>query len=226
MDYQVGRLDKAGLTKPFPLKRSTNTLASRARNLSPPEKLNFQWKRKGGKYSRRKPLTTCIDAIKANARKAKDNNQQDSWYLKVTFKGTQVVVLTLNESITFAPAPSVGTCPLVAWHKEAFAKFADLRSFGIYNCRPIAGSSTMSQHSYANAEDPTHSSMKVMGELANWTVANAQRLKVHNVIFNGRIWTSESRQWRALSPSVNQHKDHVHIDFLPALSGACRASTC
>ena len=57
--------------------------------------------------------------------------------------------------------------------------------------------------------------------LANWAVANAQRLGIRTVIYSDHIWTARrsSHGWRdyrfrganAESP-VNRHLDHVHID--------------
>lgn len=47
--------------------------------------------------------------------------------------------------------------------------------------------------------------------IASYYVANAERLRVDNVIFNGRIW-NKARGWHGyFGPSP--HKDHVHVDF-------------
>lgn len=57
--------------------------------------------------------------------------------------------------------------------------------------------------------------------LANWAVANAQRLRIRTVIYADHIWTARrsSQGWReytfrgpAPDSPVNRHLDHVHID--------------
>ena len=58
-------------------------------------------------------------------------------------------------------------------------------------------------------------------QLANWAVANAERLGIRTVIYRDRIWTARrsGQGWReyrfrgrdADNP-INRHLDHVHID--------------
>ena len=57
--------------------------------------------------------------------------------------------------------------------------------------------------------------------LANWAVANAERLGIANVIYQDRIWsrTSSFKGWQVFVPSYGdpknatiRHLDHVHID--------------
>ena len=63
--------------------------------------------------------------------------------------------------------------------------------------------------------------------IAHYLVAQADRLKVDHVIFDGRIWTSGRRAeegWRAYRPDVGdaseetrailEHRDHVHVDVI------------
>lgn len=56
---------------------------------------------------------------------------------------------------------------------------------------------------------------------ANWAVANAQRLGITNVIYQDRIWSSNSsfKGWQNFVPTYGdlknatiRHLDHVHID--------------
>ncbi len=57
---------------------------------------------------------------------------------------------------------------------------------------------------------------------AQWLVANAKRLQVRTVIYDGRIWTATRSQdgWRPYAPpsgssgdpDVLDHRDHVHVD--------------
>ena len=58
--------------------------------------------------------------------------------------------------------------------------------------------------------------------IAQYLVAQADRLAVQTVIFDGRIWTSGSSSgdgWRTYhppersgDPSILEHRDHVHVD--------------
>jgi hypothetical protein len=61
--------------------------------------------------------------------------------------------------------------------------------------------------------------------MAHYLVANAARLNVLTVIFDGRIWTSGARSasgWRSYAPDTSgrstesaailEHRDHVHVD--------------
>ncbi|WP_370289640.1 hypothetical protein [Nocardioides sp.] len=55
--------------------------------------------------------------------------------------------------------------------------------------------------------------------LAQWAVANAARLEIRTIIFDGRIWTAGRAGWRAYDApdrpgdrAVLEHRDHVHID--------------
>ncbi len=71
---------------------------------------------------------------------------------------------------------------------------------------------------------PVSAENKVGGwALAHWAVANAARLGINTVIFDGRIWQVGSRseeEWTAYRvPSTSsgeaqilEHRDHVHID--------------
>jgi hypothetical protein len=62
--------------------------------------------------------------------------------------------------------------------------------------------------------------------IAQYLVANAERLELHHVIFDGRIWSagrSSEEGWRSYEPDVDgdasaetrsilEHRDHVHVD--------------
>lgn len=69
---------------------------------------------------------------------------------------------------------------------------------GQYNRRPIAGTTTWSQHSWGNALD-FHVRNKAHGDqIADWLRANAKALGVRTT-----LW------W------VRSHYDHIHVDFWP-----------
>jgi hypothetical protein len=87
-----------------------------------------------------------------------------------------------------------------------------VESWGICNCRQIAGTSAWSQHAYCNAED-WHASSTIMGEMARLLVRRAVSLDTYHVIHDRRIWTRGSG-WHAYGGS-DPHTDHVHVDFAP-----------
>jgi hypothetical protein len=70
---------------------------------------------------------------------------------------------------------------------------------------------------------PVSAQNKVRGwAIASYLVAQADRLHISTVIFDGRIWTSGSRSgdgWRHYhpperpgDPAILEHRDHVHVD--------------
>ncbi|HLL61817.1 MAG TPA: SH3 domain-containing protein [Propionibacteriaceae bacterium] len=71
-------------------------------------------------------------------------------------------------------------------------------------------------HGSGRAVDVMIANSSVGWDIANWTRANASRLRVSEVIYYQKIWTVErsSEGWRPMSdrgsPSAN-HYDHVHV---------------
>lgn len=102
-------------------------------------------------------------------------------------------------------------------YTEMFSKWAKLENWGICVCKDIAGTSTISQHSYCNALD-THGSQQQMFEISRWLVANQDNLSVNTVIFNRQAWSRATPFWHEYD-GVNPHTDHVHVDCAPPGSG-------
>ena len=166
-------------------------------------------------------LGTAIDRIEQDMWDERKDSDADRWILS-----NGEVRLFLTETLALGPKPSVGTCPLVEWHQEVFGgQFRGVYSLGIYNPRAIGGTSTPSQHGFANAEDPAHDDFKVMQAIFDYTYKERVRLKVAHVIFNRKVWSYNNPTIHAYT-GENPHTSHVHVDFLPQLSGAYRASTC
>ncbi|WP_235737907.1 hypothetical protein [Nocardioides alcanivorans] len=73
---------------------------------------------------------------------------------------------------------------------------------------------------------PINKANKAKGwAMAYYLVAQADRLDIQTVIFDGRIWTAGKRSedgWRDYSPNTSgrtdeqiavlEHRDHVHVD--------------
>jgi len=130
-------------------------------------------------------------------------------------------------TIGFDPAKPGMACPVAAalsmweWNVVQPAALRHFGSrvmryehFGTYNCRPIAGSTHLSQHSYARAID-----------IAGFVLADGRRITV------ARDWRGEDGQAAflrevrdgacglfstTLSPDYNAaHHDHLHLDEQP-----------
>lgn len=114
---------------------------------------------------------------------------------------------------------SPGTAPMDIVRFHLYTAFPRLESWGICNCRRVAGSSSWSQHAYCNAED-VHAAFNVMEDATTWLVRQAQsglNLPVAQAIFNRRVW-EPSRGWREYS-GVSSHTDHIHISGSPMREG-------
>lgn len=130
-------------------------------------------------------------------------------------------------TIGFDPAKPGMACPVAAalsmweWNVVQPAALSHFGSrvvtfehFGTYNCRPIAGSTHLSQHSYARAID-----------IAGFVLADGRRITV------ARDWRGDDEKaaflrdvrdgacWlfsTTLSPDYNSaHHDHLHLDEQP-----------
>ena len=94
-----------------------------------------------------------------------------------------------------------------------WSKFADvgLVSWGIYNRRPIAGSTIWSQHSWANAEDI--SIPAAYGSLYRMTQLDKISAWIHTQRATGSLPIGNSL-WR-----VADHFDHIHYEGSPKFTG-------
>jgi len=116
---------------------------------------------------------------------------------------------------------SVGSDPLKLIHAAYFERFPGHESWGIYNCRPIAGSTSWSQHAWGNAEDFSEAGV-ASEDAERWLFANRNRLPISELIGRRRVWSSAraSEGWRALSSSAHQHLDHWHVTAHPLMTGS------
>lgn len=100
-----------------------------------------------------------------------------------------------------------------------FHKFPKANNLGIYNCRPVANSSTWSQHSWSNALDVGADSMDTLHTIADAVVAAAiggdLNGIVHTVIVANERWV-KGEGW---GPYTGIYHYHVHIDADPNYSG-------
>jgi len=108
------------------------------------------------------------------------------------------------------------------------AAFPQTSSIGVYSCRVIAGTNSMSLHGVGRALDimiPTISGDADNGSgdpIAAWLMEHAGQFGLQGIIWDRMMWTTSRRagqRLRALDPGVNQHVDHIHAE-INELAGA------
>jgi hypothetical protein len=127
-----------------------------------------------------------------------------------------------------AKEPPLGLTPRAqALRAEARAQFGDVPTGGFGPEETLPGRSPGGEHSRGRAidfffrphEEPDEA--RQGWRLANWAVANAERLGIRTVIYRDRIWTARRsmqgwREYRFGGPDpdnpINRHLDHVHVD--------------
>lgn len=100
----------------------------------------------------------------------------------------------------------------IALRDETMRLFPGVTNLGIYNCRTVAGTSSLSTHAAGRAWDAgIPAALKPRGDaLAAALVAAAPALGVQEVVWYRRRWTSTTGAWRAYG-GVSPHTDHVHV---------------
>lgn len=124
--------------------------------------------------------------------------------------------------------PPLGLTPrALALREEVRATFGDVPDGGFGPEETLPGRRAGGEHSLGRAidfffrpyDDPEQEAAG--WRLANWAVANAERLGIRTVIYRDRIWTAwrSAQGWRdyrfgGADPDnpVNRHLDHVHVD--------------
>lgn len=111
--------------------------------------------------------------------------------------------------------------------REVAAVFADPPVGGFAPGGVSTGHMEGSAHYDGRAVDvfvrPISAQNRIRGwAIAHYLVAQAERLQIKTVIFDGRIWSAGSRSgdgWRAYDPparsgdrAILEHRDHVHVD--------------
>lgn len=93
-------------------------------------------------------------------------------------------------------------------------RFPNLHLLGIYACRYILGTTTLSQHAYGNAADWS-GSVALMDNVAHWQYQMTKRgwLPMSQLLYRGHDWFSGG--------SVYDHYSHLHDSGKPMLSGGC-----
>ena len=100
------------------------------------------------------------------------------------------------------------------------AAFPQIDSIGIYNCRVIAGTNSMSIHGVGRALDIMISTIGGDADngagdpIATFLIENAEAIGLQGIIFDHTIWSTSraaGSRVRAYSGS-NPHVDHLHVE--------------
>lgn len=97
--------------------------------------------------------------------------------------------------------------------------FPQTSGIGVYNCRVIAGTNSMSLHGVGRALDimiPTvggDADNDLGDPIAHWLIQNAEAIGIQTIIWDHTIWrTSYSPRQHELNAS-NPHIDHLHVEL-------------
>jgi hypothetical protein len=132
-------------------------------------------------------------------------------------------------SVTDTPKePPLGLTPRAqALLGEVRDVFGEVPTGGFGPEETLPGRSPEGEHSRGRAVDfffrpyEDADNERAGWQLANWSVANAERLGIRTVIYRDHIWTARRsaqgwREYRFRGPDpdnpINRHLDHVHVD--------------
>jgi hypothetical protein len=111
--------------------------------------------------------------------------------------------------------PAPGAVAMVAYWLESYEGIA--RSLGIYNCRPVRGSSSLSVHACGRAADlgvpVTAEGHEAAYEFLRRLSPHLMRLGVPYFIFNRRQWSARRDPAGELYAGVHPHADHIHLEL-------------
>ena len=107
-----------------------------------------------------------------------------------------------------------GAKALMSWFLGAYNSRGG-KNLGIYNCRRIPGSSSLSLHAEGRATDlgvPVGAGWAQT--LADALVANSRELGVQLVIYRRKVWSGRypNSGWRNYNGD-NPHNDHLHVEL-------------
>jgi len=111
-------------------------------------------------------------------------------------------------------SPRPGAVALLSYLRS---EFPEGRSLGIYNCRQVRGSTTVSIHSEGRALDWGMPMVNGKGSpeghnIVKLLAAHGSRLGIQAIIYDRKIWSAASpngRNYNGIAP----HYDHLHIEI-------------
>ena len=118
---------------------------------------------------------------------------------------------------TCTKGPTTGAKGAMAWFLAKYKEQGG-RNSGIYNCRPVRGSTrTTSLHGEGRAFDlglKWYDKIEVFQELAEQLRLNSKELGIQCIIFNRKIFSGGYKYtgWYKYT-GVNPHTEHLHVEF-------------
>lgn len=114
-----------------------------------------------------------------------------------------------------------GAKALMSWFLGAYGARGG-RNGGIYGCRPIAGTRTLSTHAEGRTDDLMTPPTPDAAALARWLVLNSAELGIQLVIYRRKVWSCRqpvdahgAPLWRDYH-GINPHDDHLHVELTPS----------
>lgn len=209
--YQLAQMDNnPNWTKPGFKGIAMARMRARARKAGGPYKVK---ERGEDNWSNAQGLPTAMDNV---GRRLTNGNVGDLVLLSCNTDrengpvfGIRIVhVKKLTEKVP--PVPSCTPAIADVW-RAVWAQFGGkITSWGICNCRKIAGQSDWSQHAWCNAWD-IHGTVDTMNQVAHFLMQNYSKLNLAYVLWQGHSLTSGN--------AVDDHYDHVHVDCKPTRTG-------
>jgi Extensin-like protein C-terminus len=156
---------------------------------------------RGEDWGPRRPYAEALDTY----REALSRNKEGDIRMMTPEKPDGALIAARKIQIPDVKYPTISgnaTPAAKAIVKPLWTEFPGLDYWGCYNCRRISGSSSWSQHAWADAIDVHAPSMAYGDQVYRWLMSNRGKFKLTRVL------------WR-----VPNHYDHLHIDFDPDRSG-------
>lgn len=125
-----------------------------------------------------------------------------------------------------ASGPAPGARHFLAWFLEEYPQG---RSQGIFNCREVAGTSTLSIHSCGRAIDcwlpyVDGNANPAGHDMVRRIAPHGKRLGIQSIIFDRTIWSARSPHGRQYT-GVHPHKDHLHVELTPVAGSKLTLAT-
>lgn len=138
--------------------------------------------------------------------------------LNIGVPTTNLGAMTCDLAAHFAAWARYGVQP--AARQLLGAEVVRIETFGTYNCRPIAGSTKLSEHAHSNAVDV---SAFVLDDGRRISISGGWNGDARAARFLRTVRASACKRFRTvLSPDYNAaHRDHLHFD-MGGRGGFCR----
>lgn len=122
--------------------------------------------------------------------------------------------------------PASGALALLAWLLETYPQG---KSQGIFNCRDVRGSTSLSIHACGRAVDfwlpyVNGNANPIGHDIVRRVGEHGKRLGVQTAIFARQIWSARSPAGRAYT-GVHPHNDHIHWELTPTAADRLTLAT-